>query len=161
MSLDACAESCRSKGYHYFGRQNNGWCFCGGESYYDRSYLRHGQIDHRSEEFCGDCSGNDIGVNKQCVFRIVDQFDPRYERRKHACSHIPYLDVRRYCYVSCRDSEHGYKNLLACKSLRVTGLKYLQKEIADWYDSPVCDNKDCTKTRHPLGEEIRQNRGVF
>jgi hypothetical protein len=161
LPLETCADTCRMKGYHYFGRQNTGSCFCGGESYYDTGYARYGQIEMGSDDFCGDCDGNEIGVGKQCVFHIIDQFDPAYEKKKHVCSHIPYVDVRRYCYVSCRDSEENYENLLACKTLQVQGTKYLQREIAAWMDSPVCDNKDCTKSRHPLGNEVGQNKGVF
>ena len=160
LSLEACSLSCRMNGYHYFGRQDNGMCFCGGKSYYDKSYAKHGQIE-LGQDYCGDCGGDNIGVNKQCVFHIIDQFDPEYERRKHSCSHIPYTDVRRYCYVACRDSEGNYENLLACKSLQVQGTTHLQKEIAAWLDSPVCDKKDCSKVKHPLGDEVKQNKGVF
>jgi hypothetical protein len=163
MTLYQCAESCRLKGYHYYGRQYYGECWCGGESALDTSYAMYGEISIESEDYCGACDSNFVGGGKNCVFQILDQFDPEVERKKHVCSHIPYTDLRRYCYVACRDSAKLFSNLLTCKALSVQGQQFLNKEIAAWYDSPSCDRKDCSKKHHPLNtaKEVKQSNGTF
>jgi len=160
LDLEICAESCRDKGYHYFGRQGQGLCYCGGESASDHNYAKHGMIDPESSGYCSSCDGNNIGMLKQCVFQILDQYDPEVERKKSECSHIPAVDARRHCFVSCRDSHKDFKNLLACQTLKVTGLTHLNNEIALWRDSPICDTKDCLKDMHPLGNDLQQSIGV-
>jgi len=162
MTIETCADSCREKGYHYFSRQDQGYCYCGGFTAFDYSYAKYGEIDPHSPEFtCSACDGNNIGHLKQCVYQILDQFDPEVERKKHECSHIAAIDIRRLCYVSCRDKTRDYKNLLLCKTLSIDGLKYLNQEITQWLDFPICDTKDCIKYLHPLGGEVSQDIGVF
>jgi len=161
LTVDACGDACREKGYHYFGRQEVGFCYCGGEAASDKSYAKYGEIEPLTSEFtCSSCAGSEIGYLKQCVFKIIDQYDPEVERKKNECSHIPSINVRRHCYVSCRDQNLSYKNLLACQTLKVTGLQYLNNEIAAWKDSPICDTPRCIKHMHPLGKDIRQSKGV-
>jgi len=160
LDLEECANSCRDKGYHYFGRQDQGYCYCGGEYASDHSYAKHGTINPESSEYCSSCDGNNVGMLKQCVFQIIDQYDPAVERKKNECSHISVVDVRRHCYVSCRDSHKDYVNLLACQTLKVLGLTTLNNEIAVWRDSPVCDTKDCRKDMHPLGNDLQQSVGT-
>ena len=125
------------------------------------SYAKHGEIDISSSEYCGVCNGNEIGANKNCVFQILDMFDPEVERKKHECSHISFVDVRRYCYVACRDQDENFKNLLACKTNKVRGLMYLNQEIAAWMDSPKCERRPCKKKRHPLGQDVERSAGTF
>ena len=83
------------------------------------------------------------------------------KRKKHECSHIKFVDVRRYCYVACRDQDEDFKNLLACKNNKVQGLIYLNMEIAAWMDSPKCGRKTCKKKRHPLGDDVDRSAGTF
>lgn len=161
FTLHECATSCRMKRSHYFGRQDNGECWCGGIYEDDLSYAKHGEIDISSSEYCGECNGYEIGANKNCVFQILDMFDPEVERKKHECSHISFVDVRRYCYVACRDQDENFKNLLACKTNKVKGLMYLNQEIAAWMDSPKCGRKPCKKKRHPLGRDVERSAGTF
>lgn len=161
LTLHECAESCRTGGWHYFGRQYMGECWCGGNYQADITYDKHGEIDVLSSDYCGPCDGDEIGGNKNCVFQILDQFDPEIERKKHECSHIKFVDVRRYCYVACRDQDEDFKNLLACKNNKVQGLIYLNMEIAAWMDSPKCGRKTCKKKRHPLGEDVERSAGTF
>lgn len=161
LSLHDCADSCRADGFHYFGRQYTGQCWCGGSTQADIKYDKHGEIHISSSDYCGACDKDDIGANKNCVFQILDQFDPEIERKKHECSHISFVDVRRYCYVACRDQDGDYKNLLACKNNKVQGLMYLNLEIAAWMDSPKCDRKNCVSSHHPLGDDVDQSKGTF
>ena len=114
-----------------------------------------------SPEYCDDCDGPHVGNWKQCVFQILDQYDPEAERKKHACTHIPFTDLRRYCYVSCRDSEEHPKNLMMCKKMSAMGAINLNNEIAAWLDSPFCNGNKCTKQAHPLGEDVEVSIGSF
>jgi len=163
LTVEECADSCRDKGYHYFSLQEKGYCYCGGFTAFDHSYAKYGEIDPLSPNYtCNSCGkGADIGKLKQCVYQILDQFDPEVERQKHDCSHIPTVDLRRYCYVSCRDKSRDYKNLLTCKTLSIEGLNYLNREVTSWLDNPICDSKDCVKYLHPLGKEVGQDIGTF
>lgn len=156
-----CADTCRDKGFHYFGRQNNGACRCGGSSVADKSHANEGRIPMSDGNYCGDCLSDNIGASKLCVFQINDQYDPSEERKKHACSHISVMDIRRYCYVSCRDKDASVANLATCKSLSSNGFFELNNEIAAWVDSPLCDTKDCAKSNHPLGDDVKQSKGTF
>jgi hypothetical protein len=156
-----CAEICRSKGYHYFGKQANGQCWCGGLEVADTSYAKYGQIAITSSDYCGDCAGQDIGAAKNCVFRILDQFDIDFERSKHPCSHITFQDLRRYCYVACRDKHISLTYLSACNTMSIMGLQELNKEIEEFSDSPMCDNSDCSKKIHPLGKDVGRGKGTF
>lgn len=156
-----CADACRADGYHYFGRKRSGQCRCGGTSASDTSYADAGKILSSASDYCGDCLGDTIGEGKQCVFRIMDQFDPEVERNRHPCSHITMLDVRRYCYVACRDKDDDISNLALCASLTATGLIELSNKISNWADSPLCDTKDCEKYNHPLGGDVKQSKGTF
>jgi len=161
LTIDECADACRAKGYHYFSRQDRGYCYCGGQTALSNRYAIHGEIDLLSPEFtCSSCDEPNIGSLKQCVYQIIDQYDPDVERKKHECSHIPSINVRRHCYVSCRDQNKNYKDLLACQTLKVKGLKYLNNEIASWKDSPICDTKNCIKENHPLGPDVSQDSGI-
>ena len=156
-----CEESCKDKGYHYFGRLHNGECRCSGISASNLSYGNEGQISMLDTDYCGDCTGSNIGWNKVCVFQIMDQFDPDIERARHPCSHITVMDLRRYCYVSCRDKGAILANLATCNSLINRGLIELNVEVASWKDSPLCDTKDCLKTYHPLGDDVLESKGTF
>lgn len=161
LTIDDCADACRAKGYHYFSRQEKGYCYCGGQTAENHKYAKHGEIDPLSSAYtCSSCDGSNIGYLKQCVFQILDQYDPAVERKKNECSHIPSINVRRHCYVSCRDQNKNYKNLLACQTLKVKGLRHLNNEIASWKDSPICDTKNCIKESHPLGGDISQDSGI-
>ena len=71
------------------------------------------------------------------------------------------MDVRRYCYVSCRDKDKNIANMATCTSLTAMGLVELNNEISGWTDSPLCDTKDCQKSMHPLGEDVQQSKGTF
>jgi len=146
-----CADTCKAKGYHYFGRQAVGQCRCGGNSASDDLYAKEGQIFSSDNNYCGDCIGSNIGAKKNCVFQITDQYDPEQERKKHACSHISLMDVRRYCYVSCRDKDKNIANMATCTSLTAMGLVELNNEISGWTDSPLCDTKDCQKKYASVG----------
>ena len=156
-----CADTCRNKGYHYFGRQGNGQCRCSGTSFSDMSYAAMGEILQSDSNYCGDCLGSVIGTNKNCIFKITDQFDPLEVRARHPCSHIVLKDMRRYCYVSCRDKDESAANLITCTSLSAMGLTELNKKISAWADSPLCDTKTCQKANHPLGVEVKRSKGTF
>lgn len=156
-----CADTCREKGYHYFGRQGNGECRCSGTFVSDDTFAKMGVILQSDPDYCGDCFGSAIGANKNCIFRIVDQFDPVEERARHPCSHITIQDMRRYCYVACRDKDESTENLITCTTLSSMGLTELTKEIAAWSDSPLCDSKTCQKTNHPLGKDVGRSKGTF
>ena len=124
-----CADTCRDKGYHYFGRQGNGECRCSGVTISDKSYAKMGEIRQSESNNCGDCFGSSIGSNKNCVFRLIEQFDSKEQRARHPCSHISLKDVRRYCNVSCRDKDDSAANLITCTSLTAMGLTELNKEL--------------------------------
>jgi len=124
------------------------------------SNIKVSPLSTADNSLCSNCDGSNIGQGKQCVFKILDQYDPVVERKKHECSHIKSINVRRYCFVSCRDANLSYKNLLACQTLKVTGLRFLNIEVAKWKDSPICDTKHCIKNMHPLGRDVSQDRGV-
>jgi len=148
------------KGFHYASRTGNGECYCGSTKASDKTFSIHGEIKSTGSDFCGDCNGDDIGSNRMCVYQIVDQFDPEIERMKHPCTHIASSDMRRYCYVACRDKEESNENLLTCRQLTVTGIDSLNKVIAGWFDSPLCDTKSCEKKSHPLGDDVSQSSGT-
>jgi len=160
VPLYFCVESCRLKGFHYASRTGNGECYCGSTKASDKTFSIHGEIKSTGSDFCGDCNGDDIGSNRMCVYQIVDQFDPEIERMKHPCTHIASSDMRRYCYVACRDKEESNENLLTCRQLTVTGIDSLNKVIAGWSDSPLCDTKSCEKKSHPLGDDVSQSSGT-
>jgi len=160
IPLQDCIESCRTMGYHYAGLQYDRECWCGATRQSDLSYAKHGEIDMNDSNYCA-CESNWIGPWKNCVFQILDQFDPEVERNKHPCSHIPTMDLRRYCYVSCRDSDESFRHLITCKKMTVMGLQSLNREISSFLDSPICDSKDCTKESHPLGEDVKESGGTF
>ena len=72
---EQCHDSCKSQGFHYFGIQMYGECWCGGSSPADTSYARHGlttlppndaaytQVygDQYVPQTCGPCDGSFIG----------------------------------------------------------------------------------------------------
>mmetsp|Transcript_14766 Transcript_14766/g.20923 ORF Transcript_14766/g.20923 Transcript_14766/m.20923 type:complete len:170 (-) Transcript_14766:293-802(-) len=80
---------------------------------------------------------------------------------KHKCSHIPTQDTRKQCYIACRDQDESLANLLVCSKLKSVGMDWLAKEISQWLDSPICGNKDCHTSAHPLGSDLVQAKGTF
>mmetsp|Transcript_14763 Transcript_14763/g.20910 ORF Transcript_14763/g.20910 Transcript_14763/m.20910 type:complete len:842 (-) Transcript_14763:293-2818(-) len=158
MSYENCAEICRSKGFHYFGRQYYEECWCGALTVDDHKYSRYGKLDPAA---CNYCTGSFLGVWKNCVYQILDQFDYEEEWGKHKCSHIPTQDTRKQCYIACRDQDESLANLLVCSKLKSVGMDWLAKEISQWLDSPICGNKDCHTSAHPLGSDLVQAKGTF
>ena len=133
ISLAQCADACRSKGYHYFGRRDNGRCRCGGVTLFDLTHQRYGPIDY-GPDYC-QCDSTYIGPSTMaCVYRLVDQWDPDSARQLHECYHFPSADLRKLCYISCRDESESLTNMFMCKTLRATSLQHLNRSIARWYD---------------------------
>ena len=82
ISFAQCADACRSKGYHYFGRIEEERCCCGGVTCSDLLFQTHGRIDY-NQQHCK-CDSKNIGTGYMaCVFRLVDQWDPDTARQQH------------------------------------------------------------------------------
>mmetsp|Transcript_45118 Transcript_45118/g.66389 ORF Transcript_45118/g.66389 Transcript_45118/m.66389 type:complete len:1378 (-) Transcript_45118:165-4298(-) len=79
MGFDACAESCWIAGYHYFGRQYTGQCYCGGVAYTDVSFTRYG-----AAMGC-DCDGRNIGSFKNCVYKYIEDPDSETHEYPQVC----------------------------------------------------------------------------
>ena len=153
ISLAQCADACRSKGYHYFGRRDNGRCSCGGVTLFDLTHQRYGPIDY-GPDYC-QCDSTYIGPSTMaCVYRLVDQWDPDSARQLHECYHFPSADLRKLCYISCRDESESLTNMFMCKTLRATSLQHLNRSIARWYD-------ESNSQLHILGGDISVGGGGF
>ena len=134
LSLAECADACRSKGYHYFGRRLDERCHCGGVSISDLNFQKFGRIDYGLDH-CK-CNSKHFGPTYMaCVYRLVDQWDPDTARQQHKCYHLPMMDMRKLCYISCRDVDESLTNMFMCKTLQTTSLQNLSRKIAKWYDA--------------------------
>ena len=76
-----CADTCKAKGYHYFGRQAVGQCRCGGNSASDDLYAKEGQIFSSDNNYCGDCIGSNIGAKKTVSFKLPINTTPNRKGR--------------------------------------------------------------------------------
>ena len=85
LSFALCADACRSKGYHYFGRKRHGECRCGGVTRSDLLFQRNGRIDY-GLNYCK-CDSPELSPGNlwACVYRLVDQWDPDTARHQHKC----------------------------------------------------------------------------
>lgn len=135
LSFALCADACRSKGYHYFGRKNEGECRCGGVTRSDILFQMHGRVDYGLNYCKCDSPFVSPGNLWACVYRLVDQWDPDTARNQHKCYHLPVKDMRKLCYTSCRDVNESLTNMFMCKTLQATSLQHLNRNIAKWYDA--------------------------
>ena len=133
ISYSECADVCRSKGYHYFGRKADARCRCGGVSLSDLTFQMYGRVEY-GRDHCK-CNSTNIGTGYMaCAYRLVDQWDPDTARQQHKCYHIPLMDMRKLCYISCRDENKSISNMFMCKTLKTTSLQHLSRKIAKWYE---------------------------
>ena len=134
ISFAQCADACRSKGYHYFGRIEEERCRCGGVTCSDLLFQTHGRMDYNWQH-CK-CDSTNIGTGYiACVYRLVDQWDPDTARQQHKWYHLPMMDMRKICYISCHDVDESLTNMFMCKILQTTSLQHLSRKIAKWYDA--------------------------
>uniref|UniRef100_A0A6U6L439 DUF7495 domain-containing protein n=3 Tax=Odontella aurita TaxID=265563 RepID=A0A6U6L439_9STRA len=127
LSFSKCSDACASRNYHYFGRSGNGQCRCGGRTKDDYTFQRFGPIRYGDSNYC-ECDSDNVG-NGVCTYRVVDQFDPNTARKHHPCRYLPAYDMRKQCYIACRDANQSMSNQLTCKMLETMGMTYLSKTI--------------------------------
>lgn len=145
LSHSKCADACAARNYHYFGRTGEEKCYCGGRTADDTQYARNGLITYGAADYC-DCESSDIG-DGMCTYQLVDQFDPTTARKQHACVNLPAHDMRKMCYIACRDEEQAMANKLLCKMMTVLGKQQLNKKINK-------SNDEGGKQLHMLGGEV-------
>lgn len=146
FTFSKCADACASRNYHYFGRMGNGQCRCGGRTRDDYTFKRYGLIPYGSSDYCK-CDADNIGNAGMCTYRVVDQFDPNTARKNHPCRYLPAQDMRKMCYIACRDGNKNMANKLTCKLMETMGRTYLSKMINKHYDKGG-------KQLHMLGGDV-------
>ena len=113
MNLGSCHDACKAQNFHYFGRQNNGECWCGGTSAADTSYAKHGETGSFEIEMSDECAPNCISWESKDpgTLTVDDPSIPQaYTRAAAFCSPRVDFSFENSCSGTCSQAMSSHSS---------------------------------------------------